>query len=40
MDRKKLMEMFNRKARIGVLATSDKNGNEVYPYIQSELNLL
>jgi hypothetical protein len=27
MDRKKLMEMFNRKTRIGVLATSNENGD-------------
>jgi predicted pyridoxine 5'-phosphate oxidase superfamily flavin-nucleotide-binding protein len=27
MDRKKVMEMFNRKTRIGALATTDKNGD-------------
>jgi hypothetical protein len=27
MDRKKLMEMFNRKTRIGVLATSNAQGD-------------
>jgi predicted pyridoxine 5'-phosphate oxidase superfamily flavin-nucleotide-binding protein len=27
MDRKQVMEMFNRKTRIGALATADKNGN-------------
>jgi hypothetical protein len=27
MDRKKLKEMFNRKTRIGVLATSNENGD-------------
>jgi hypothetical protein len=27
MDRKELMKMFNKQTRIGVLATSDKNGN-------------
>ncbi len=27
MDRKKVMEMFNKKARIGALATSNKNGD-------------
>ena len=26
MDRKSVMEMFNRKSRIGALATSSKNG--------------
>jgi len=26
MDRKKVMEMFNRKTRIGALATADKKG--------------
>ena len=27
MDRKQVMEMFNRKTRIGALATADKDGN-------------
>ena len=27
MDRKRVMEMFNRKSRIGALATSGKNGD-------------
>jgi len=27
MDRKKVMEMFNKKSRIGALATSNKNGD-------------
>ena len=27
MDRKDVMRMFNKEARIGVLATSDKSGN-------------
>ena len=27
MDRKKVMEMFNNKSRIGALATSNKNGD-------------
>lgn len=27
MDRKKVMEMFNKKPRIGALATSNKNGD-------------
>ena len=27
MDRKKVMEMFNRKTRIGALATADNSGN-------------
>lgn len=27
MDRRKVMEMFNRKNRIGVLSTSNKNGD-------------
>ena len=27
MDRKQVMEMFNRKMRIGALATSNKNGD-------------
>ena len=27
MDRKELMRMFNKEARIGVLATSNKNGD-------------
>jgi hypothetical protein len=27
MDRKEVMEMFNRKTRIGALATSNKNGD-------------
>ena len=27
MDRRKVMEMFNRKTRIGALATSSKNGD-------------
>ena len=27
MDRKQVMRMFNKKTRIGALATADKNGN-------------